>query len=86
MVTFIDSYSWNCFCPVMKSVNAVSKVLLFYRNQSQFSQTGPKATIVTTLQGDHGDLRLDFGHLDSAVPPVCPFAVPSLPNFHLPKQ
>ena len=32
---------------------------------------------------DHGCLRLDFVDFNSKVLPICPFAVPSLPNFHL---
>ena len=38
------------------------------------------------IQGDHGGLRLYFVDFDLGVPPVCSFAIPSLPNFHLPKQ
>ena len=38
------------------------------------------------IQGDYGGLMLDFVDFDSEVPPVSPFAMPSLPNFHLPKQ
>ena len=38
------------------------------------------------IQGDYGGLRLDFVELNSRVPPVGPFAMPSLPNLHLPKQ
>ena len=37
-------------------------------------------------KGDHGGWRLGFVYFDFGVPPVCPFAMPSLPNFHLPKQ
>ena len=37
------------------------------------------------IQNDHGDLTLDFVDLDSGAPPVCPFTMPSLPNFHLSK-
>ena len=42
--------------------------------------------ILTTcfLQGDHGGLRLDFVDFHLGALPFCPFAMPSLPNFHLP--
>ena len=38
------------------------------------------------IQGDHSGLWLDFVDFHSRVPPVCPFAMQSLPNLHLPKQ
>ena len=34
---------------------------------------------------DHGGLKLDFADFDSGVRLFCPFAIPSLLNFHLPK-
>ena len=37
------------------------------------------------IQGDRGGLRLDFIDFNPGVLLVCPFAMPSLPNFHLPK-
>ena len=39
---------------------------------------------MNNIQGDHGGL--DFVDLNSGVPGVGPFAMPSLPNFPLPKQ
>ena len=33
------------------------------------------------VQGDHGSLTQDFVHFNSGFHPVCPFAMPSLPNF-----
>ena len=38
------------------------------------------------MQGDYVGMRLDFVDVYLKVPSVCPFAMPSLPNFHLPKQ
>ena len=38
------------------------------------------------IQGNHNGLTLDFVDFNSGIPPVCPFAMPSLPNFHLLKQ
>ena len=38
------------------------------------------------VNGDHGGLRLDFVEFNLGVPPSCLFAMPSLPNVHLPKQ
>ena len=40
----------------------------------------------SALQGDHGGLRLNSVDFNLGVLPVCPLAMPFLPNFHLPKQ
>ena len=44
-----------------------------------------RSQIIFHIHGDPGGLRLDFVEIDSEVPLVSPFAMPSLPNFHLPK-
>ena len=42
---------------------------------------GNQVPSIISKQGDHGGLTLvDF---NLGVPPICPFAMPSLPNFHL---
>ena len=38
------------------------------------------------VQGEQGGLKLDFVDFNLGVLPVCLFAMPSLPNFDLPKQ
>ena len=41
----------------------------------------------TVVQGDYGGQRLDFVDFDMGGPPVCQFStMPSLNNFHLPKD
>ena len=48
-----------------------------------------QVTLAMYVQIDYrvtGGLTLDFVDFSSRGPPVCPFSMPFLPNFHLPKQ
>ena len=45
-------------------------------------ETPTPAQVCRYLEGDHCGLNLDFVEFKLIVPPTCPFAMPSLPNFH----
>ena len=44
---------------------------------------GNQVPSIISIQGDHFGLTLKPADFNLGVPPVCPFAMPSLPNFHL---
>ena len=49
-------------------------------------EVGENSFVIISQQGDHDGLGLYFVDCHSGVPPVCPFAMSSLPNFHLLQQ
>ena len=69
----------------MQSTEAESPALTTWRAGSRRSRGGA-TKIGLHVQGDQGGLTQDVVDFDSGVVPFCTFAMPSLPNFHLPKQ
>ena len=49
------------------------------RMKAYFLQVGTYTRIWPDIQGDHVGLTLDFVDINLRDPPVCPFAMPSLP-------
>ena len=47
-------------------------------------EVGGKSFVIISEKGDRDGLGLYFVDCHSGVPPVCPFAMSSLPNYHLP--